>query len=237
MIIRSLKYGLSALALLAGLPALPAAAQEAAAPPAPSGQTLVQSSGETDALKAAWALAPQGLDADIAKMESQWDAVEAQLADAQHIKIRAGKVSNWSVGQQCLHILKVANLIGSQVPGLLEGKSAEGGPAPSPMKAGVLAQGFPRGVAQAPAGLGVHYQPGLAEIQAELEKTRALWKSITDRRAEVASATASFPHPVLGPMSAAEWVRFTTVHTAHHLAIVDDILEDAAARAAQPAAP
>lgn len=205
-----------------------AAAQQAAESPADSAE---HAPGETDALKAAWALAPQGLDADIAKMNAQWDAVEAQLTDTAHIKIRAGKVSRWSVGQQALHILKVANLIGSQVPGLLD-SDAPAAPGASPMKAQALANGFPRGVAQAPAGLGVHYPPTLDEIRAELKKTREIWNAVIARKDEIPGSTATFPHPVFGPVNAAEWVRFTTVHTAHHLKIVDDILADHAARTA-----
>jgi uncharacterized protein (DUF1330 family) len=192
--------------------------------------------GEIDALKAAWALEPQGLDADIAKMNAQWDAVEAQLADAAHIKIRAGKVSRWSVGQQCLHILKVANLIGSQLPGLLD-SDAPAATGASPMKAQALARGFPRGIAQAPPGLGVHYPPKLDEIHAELARTREIWDALIARKDEIPASTATFPHPVFGPMGAAEWLRFTTVHTAHHLKIVDDILADHAARTADASPP
>lgn len=204
--------------------------------------------GETDALKAAWELAPQGLDADIAKMNAQWDAVEAQLKDAEHIRIRAGKVSRWSVGQQALHILKVANLIGGQFPALLDAgpaAAAEGSapadaasaapaPAASPMKAQALANGFPRGVAQAPQGLGVHYPPQLEEIREALKQTRETWNAVIARRGEIPASTGTFPHPVFGPMNAADWLRFTTVHTSHHLKIIDDILADHAARSAAP---
>jgi hypothetical protein len=105
------------------------------------------------------------------------------------------------------------------------------------MKAQALANGFPRGIAQAPPGLGVHYPPKLEEIRAELEKTRAIWDAVIERRDEIPSSTATFPHPVFGPMGAAEWLRFTTVHTAHHLKIVDDILADHAARTAEAVPP
>jgi uncharacterized protein (DUF1330 family) len=191
-----------------------------------------QPAGETAALKAAWELAPQGLDADLKKMNEQWNAIEAQLGDAAHIKIRAGKISNWSVGQQCLHILKVANAIGGQYALLLENPAPEGAAAKPgmPMKAQALAGGFPRGVAQAPRGLGVHYQPDLEEIRTTLAKTREIWQVAIDRKDEIGAATATFPHPVFGPMNAPEWLRFTTVHTSHHLKIVDDILADNEAR-------
>lgn len=193
-----------------------------------------QTASESDALREAWQLPPRGLDADIAKMNEQWDAVEAQLADAAHIKIRAGKVSNWSVGQQSLHILKVANAIGGQLPGLLD-SDAPGLAGGSPMKDQALAHGFPRGVAQAPLGLGVHYQPDLEEIQQTLKQTRDIWNAVIARRDAIPSATATFPHPVFGPMNAAEWLRFTTVHTSHHLKIIGDILADHEARTANAA--
>lgn len=201
---------------------------------AQSENDVSQTASETDALREAWELPPRGLDADIAKMNEQWDAVDAQLADATHIKIRAGKVSNWSIGQQSLHILKVAAAIGGQVPRLLDSNApaASGG---SPMKGQALANGFPRGVAQAPPGLGVHYQPALEECLETLARTREMWNAVLERREEIESSTATFPHPVFGPMNAAEWLRFTTVHTSHHLKIIGDILADYEARTASAA--
>jgi hypothetical protein len=57
-----------------------------------------------------------------------------------------------------------------------------------------------------------------------LDQGRRLLADLEGRAAQVGTWSGAFPHPQLGRFSARQWVRFTRIHTEHHLALLDDIL-------------
>jgi hypothetical protein len=141
---------------------------------------------------------------------------------------RAPDVSGWSVAQHVDH-LAVANLSCLRAAVLLlEGEDERIVSTGSPTMAGrkVLTLGrIPRGRAQAPDGTEPAPDPALEEVRVRLDEGRILFERLRADPEAVASAPGRIPHPLLGPFTAAQWVRFTAVHVRHHLAIVGDVLQ------------
>lgn len=184
-------------------------------------------SSESKALMEAMKLEPMGLESDLKKIEEQWDVLEQHIRDAEHIKIRAGKVSRWSVGQQVMHCAMVVDFLGGQLKTLLDNPDMGVNDELKPIREQMLQGGaIPRGRGQAPAPVAVHFQPSLEEIQAKVKEARANWDKIAKRKDEIAKSKAKYPHFAFGPMTPADWTRFTAIHTAHHLKIINDILAE-----------
>lgn len=183
------------------------------------------------------------INADIARIESQWPRIEAHLVDDESIARRADAVSQWGVGQQLLHLLRVLKAISGGIDQML----AANGPIPSPLQPPpgdttafrneVLANGIPRGVGVSPDFLRVDAPPSLGAIRKELGDARDAWSAVSGRGEEIAVSESTFPHHHLGNMVPAEWVRFIGHHTEHHLAIIDDILAAAAESPSAEASP
>ena len=58
----------------------------------------------------------------------------------------------------------------------------------------------------------------------------SLFTAFARQCAELEAAPARVPHQLLGPLSAALWVRFAATHTRHHVAIAREILTAAGAQ-------
>jgi hypothetical protein len=154
------------------------------------------------------------------------DEVERELGDEAVLGTRAPAVSAWSVGEQLQHIARADALCLGAVSSILAGTDervvAKGRPtmiARLILRAGVI----PRGKGDAPSSTvpapGVERDALVRDLGAIRERLHALAR----RRDDIAAATLRFPHPILGVFSAHDWLRFTAVHTRHHLAIVRDI--------------
>jgi hypothetical protein len=189
--------------------------------------TSAQDSAETKALVEAFKLEPMGLDSDLKKIEEQWKVLESHIKDEKYMKIRAGKVSRWSMGQQVMHCAKVVSFIGGEMQKLLDNPYTGVNEEAKPILSQVLGPGeIPRGRGQAPAPVAVHFQPTMEQIQAEMKNAREVWAKIEARKKDVETSKAKYPHFALGPMTAADWTRFIAIHTAHHLKIMNDILAE-----------
>jgi len=151
-------------------------------------------------------------------------ATELARAPAERFARRVPERSGWSVAQHLEHLALAA--IGSVAAArrILQGKGERGGTS-RPMTRDLLAAGtIPRGVAQAPPAAVPSDRPDPAAVASLLEKVRSGAAALEGREKELEAATGTFDHPLLGPLGAREWVEFAAVHTAHHLAIVDDLL-------------
>ena len=142
----------------------------------------------------------------------------------------APAVSGWSVGQQVEHTLRSMRRMFAAVRLLVQGDDARIGPPGHPNSAGerVLSRrAIPRGTAQAPET--VHPGPGpdahaLRPLHARLGR---MLDDLGQRADQIARARGTLPHPLLGAFDAEAWMRLARVHTAHHLSIIDDILQPA----------
>ena len=166
-------------------------------------------------------------DRDLAALAalSGWiDRVVAENPDA--LALRAPAVSGWSVEHQLAHASLANELCLKNVASLVKGSGmllVRGGEPIEGTLAMLSAGAIPRGRAQSPRMV----RPPDAIDRALLRE----WQ--TSNRREIARWTAApgsvprsawrVPHQLLGPLDAAEWVRFAAVHTRHHLAIAAEI--------------
>ncbi|HED66328.1 MAG TPA: DinB family protein [Planctomycetes bacterium] len=138
----------------------------------------------------------------------------------------APTVSGWSPAQHLFHLVLACDLSFRNVSSLVrergrlirdpEERHAEG--------LGYLSAGkLPRGRAEAPRFVRPPERIDF-ELLAELhrEACEACAEFARDPAA-VDRAPKAIPHQLLGDLSASEWLRFAEVHTAHHLAILDEV--------------
>ena len=156
--------------------------------------------------------------------------MDCVLEGLREIEARAGEtvrnpaVSAWGVPEHFHHVALVAGSIAMAVAAILRGRGGAPGES-SELAATLLGAGeIPRGFGQAPEGMRPAESPDAAAIREAVAKARSRWEKVVDRTEEIAVASARLPHYALGPLTAAEWVRFAAVHGDHHLAIVKDVL-------------
>jgi hypothetical protein len=140
--------------------------------------------------------------------------------DARLAAVRPG--SGWSPAQHLSHVALANGRILKAIVALARGR---GTPRPGPPADGaraVLESGaIPRGTAQAPPGTGPGDVVDLAATRRLLDETR---RGFAGLELSGVAADLARDHPALGPLTAAEWVRFAAVHTRHHVAIVAELL-------------
>ena len=126
-------------------------------------------------------------------------------------------VSDWSVGDQIEHICMAA---GGFAVALIAGRGPSFPGVHRDQRHQVLVEGvIPRGVIKAPAAGQPQTGRTPEELTTMLNKT---WSRIEKAASVPDDRTAD--HPLLGTLTRDEVLRFTEVHTAHHLAIIDEIL-------------
>jgi hypothetical protein len=173
-------------------------------------------------------LPPPDLAGDFALVRSQIEELKA-LADEDETLARADAgISGWAVGQHVQHLAITLLSIHLALRSLVRGRGEEG-EGPGEMASTILDSGdIPRGEAQAPEGMRPQESPSPDEIRTAVKKASDRWETLAEDRDAVAACPLRVPHPILGPLSAPEWVRFAAVHNAHHLCIVDDLRESPA---------
>lgn len=95
-----------------------------------------------------------------------------------------------------------------------------------PRAADILARGrLPRGT-QAPRFVTPPAMPDLELARQLHAETRAAARSaeLLDGLVGAGAARTGIPHQALGVLSAAEWVRFARMHSAHHLRLAAEVL-------------
>jgi DinB superfamily len=168
--------------------------------------------------------------AELERLQREIEALHVQVGE------RASTVepalSRWSIEQHLYHLALSADLALANVRALLDGTSArivhQGGP--NDVAQRVFAEGgYPRGQSQSPRAVWPPDRPERALLDAELGRVRAGVAELIGRGEAIASAAGRIAHRQLGELSAAEWLRFARLHTAHHLGIARDLaraLED-----------
>lgn len=166
------------------------------------------------------------LDNDFANVAQQWPALFALCDDAAMFGARAEGVSGWGVAQQAYHCGLALARIGGGIENLLANPTQGAGLGFTHPQAGALLAGgaLPRGIAKSPEFLIPPAAPTPDETRTLLKGAKAKWEALEKRRAEIPTCAATFPHPMLGNFTSAQWVRFIALHTGHHLKIVRDIL-------------
>lgn len=171
-----------------------------------------------------WKVEAWDLEGDLAKIRQQWDPVRRVLEDAPLWDVAAPSVSAWSCGEQACHIILTARLIAGVVGRHFQAPEIDAERKWTSATRRVLEGGvIPRGAAQAPAALD---PTGFSreEVLAQLPADTAAWENLGGRVQEIPGIRARSPHAVLGYLNTVDWVRMCAVHTAHHLAIIRDIV-------------
>ena len=150
--------------------------------------------------------------------------LRALAGDRATITLRAEQVSSWSVGQQLEHVLISDRGVLDRIERILEGTLDERRGSPRVAGLLILALGFiPRGRGKAPSSTRPDEMAG-EEVAEGLDGVAGRFEALLDRRAELATARATWEHPLLGHFTAAQWLRFLHVHHRHHEKIVRRIV-------------
>ena len=136
-------------------------------------------------------------------------------------------VSDWSAAQHLYHTALACDLSLRNVEGLVaqRGLLIVKGARTSEETIKLLAkEEFRRGQAESPRMVRPDGEVNPQFLAREQEGNRATLESLRRCRDEISSAPDHVPHQVLGPLTAAMWLRFARLHTLHHLVIIEDIL-------------
>ncbi len=164
---------------------------------------------------------------EFARLHEAFDAFESIRQEGEAAcRARAPEVSGWSVEQHLYHIALATDLAFRHVKSLVARKGGliqEEGEI-HPRAAQVLEDDVtPRGEAQAPRMVTPDETVEPRFLEMEMNGNREALAGLEAIADEIIAAPAWIPHQVLGPLSAAHWLRFAALHARHHWAIVRDI--------------
>jgi hypothetical protein len=165
---------------------------------------------------------------ELAHLREDYLAIQRLLArEPDELDRPAHQVSGWSAAQHLAHLALANELVVRNVQSLLKGAGAlvvdQG--VPPPDAEAVLESGrFPRGAAQAPRMVRPPEEVRRDFLVDWIAEGLAALEALAARSEEIAAAPQGIPHQVLGPLSAARWVRFAAMHTRHHLDIAREVL-------------
>jgi hypothetical protein len=162
------------------------------------------------------------------------DGLQEALAHCQglgrRVDVRAASdpsVSGWSSAQHLYHAALACDLSLRNVEGLVAQKGlliVKGAQTSEGTVKLLLKEDFQRGQAESPRMVRPGAQVNSEFLAREQEGNQATLENLRRCRADIATAPDHIPHQVLGPLTAAMWLRFARLHTLHHLAIIEDIL-------------
>ncbi|MEK7793667.1 MAG: DinB family protein [Candidatus Hydrogenedentota bacterium] len=166
--------------------------------------------------------------ADFAKLNQQFDAVAEVLNSEKYFNVKNEKVSKWSCGDQAGHIVLAAQMMRGGLQANIDNPELNVDGQPNEQGKAVMAGGdFPRGVAQAPEAIRPEGKTRDEFIKLLASEKKA-WNDLEKMSDKLVALKSRSPHPAFGPLSCSDWVRFVAIHSAHHLALVRDILKESA---------
>ena len=152
------------------------------------------------------------------------DAAAWLAADADRLGEANAAVSHWSPRMHLDHAALATSSVCGAVRRILAGdpRCVEAGPPVAALAAILAAGAIPRGAADAPAPMKPPPDVTHAAACAHLAECRTALDALGPLVDQVQAATRRYPHFALGPMTAAEWIRFARIHFEHHVAIARD---------------
>lgn len=163
----------------------------------------------------------------MAKIERLEQSIQAQLKGLLALVPQAHQaaptVSKWSIGEHLEHCALALERTGQGFEiALMNGPSkVEGGPSLIG-KIILLAGIIPRGKGKAPEAVKPKQLDGEA-IRLALEKEQ---QRLAELKAKIPTLETSgwrLPHPIFGPLSPLQWLRFSEIHIRHHQKVIKDI--------------
>lgn len=166
-------------------------------------------------------------DRDLARLIDRFAEVEHVVRwPDERLYLRLEHVSAWSPAQHVDHVVRALGIILDAVDRLRDGTSTdiELGGVPNLAGFAVLTTGWiPRGRGDAPPAALPEPSPVRHRLRESVYEVAQRTRRLEPHAAGLRATVGTLPHPVLGPMRAAHWLRFADVHTRHHLAIVADL--------------
>ena len=161
---------------------------------------------------------------DFAELIRHWDALQEILGNEAYCAVKDESVSGWDCGEHAGHIVLTYNVIAGGIQSNLADPDQNKDKPHAEFMPDVFDGGkIPRGAGKAPdyiAPKGYTRE----EFLAMLGTVRETWADFESRMGELDECTGKFPHFAFGHLTSAQWVRFVTMHTLHHLYIIRDIL-------------
>ncbi len=172
------------------------------------------------------------LEVEFASLEESYREIERTLSlPATAVQRVVAEVSGWSVEHHIAHVSLANELVVRNLRSLLKGAGpfvVEVGEPPAEALAVLTAGKFPRGRAQSPRIVRPPETVNREYLDEWLAGNARDFAELRGKAAQLDVCSLKVPHQILGPLSAAQWVRFAATHTRHHLDIAREIL--AAAR-------
>ena len=168
------------------------------------------------------------LDADLAKIDQQWESLRVILEDPELYELRDAEISGWSCGEHAGHIAMVTHWIAGGIEeNLVDPLRDADGQWSASAESILIAGDFPRGAAESPPEVNPLGRPR-EDFLLVLPAAVAAWEAVAGKAERLPACAARFRHFALGYLTSTEWVRLCALHTAHHLAVVRDLRGGAA---------
>ena len=138
----------------------------------------------------------------------------------------AEKVSLWSAAQHTWHLASANLLIFSAVEKLYKDEAEDILRTGGPTLAGwfVLGTGrLPRGRAKAPDPLQAPPEILRPDALRLFQQSKAMMASLAQRAQFLHEPKGRLNHFALGNLNALQWLKFSRIHTAHHLSIIQEV--------------
>ena len=146
------------------------------------------------------------------------DDPEARLQEARP------EVSGWSPAQHLHHMALVNAAAVGQLCRWVHGEVATQEGRPNAAGRLILWRGrLPRGRGRAPEAFHPDAAPDGDMLERALTESRSHLEALAPYLDVLRRCPGGVPHPVLGVLTAMQWLRFARIHAEHHLAIVRDI--------------
>lgn len=156
-----------------------------------------------------------------------WRAQEALkgAADAPDAFAGAPAVSGWSVAQHAHHAAHVNTKMMAAARELAEGdtSSAAQGRANAVGWLVLTLQRMPRGKGRSPRAFVPPDDLDAAQLTLALEHSRRALERVEPHLSTLRRSNHRLPHPVMGALTPAQWLRAARLHAEHHRRIIRDI--------------
>lgn len=151
------------------------------------------------------------------------DCADFSRTEDARLLARTPTVSGWSAAEHLEHIAIGNQLTLDAIMQLLDAPPPPKPTATTPQAERFLREGvIVRGASQHPDLTAPRGVP-LEKIRADLDAQLLGFGELRWRSPDLAASDAVDAHDELGPLTAAQWLRFTEIHTTHHLSIAKEV--------------
>ena len=174
-------------------------------------------------------LGGMGSERDTPKLQAALDRLADCLGESEdRLRAVVPSVSGWSPAQHVEHTLIAVRRMFAAIVELRDRSGTAIKPKGRPTLAGralLMGGWIPRGKAEAPDFAVPGAAPDRALLRENLEAAATQFAALVPDAPSLRDVPGVIDHPILESFSAAQWWRFARVHTEHHLAIIDDLLD------------